>query len=151
MENMRKNGKYMLFIYALLFWINFSGFAEEITQKGQVIESLSMSSKIRNHDLKYSVYQSSDSLKSDEVVSIDKTLVSKPMPTDRGRLKIVEIPDIMGGEMLKVVRTDANTPLRGASPWITKKQEQLSDISETFLKDQRDAHLNCIRLVWFQA
>ena len=95
--------------------------------------------------------QTSNSLKNDEALSIDKSLVSMPMPTDRGRLKIVEIPDVMGGEPLKVVRTDANTALRGASPWITKKQEQLSDISEAFLKDQRNAHLNCIRLVWFQA
>jgi hypothetical protein len=84
-------------------------------------------------------------------VTIDINFFSKPLSTDRGRLRIVEIPDVMGGEPLKVVRTDTNTPLRGASPWITRKQEQLSDISESFLKDQRDAHLNSIRLVWFQA
>ncbi len=78
-------------------------------------------------------------------------LVSKSLPTDRARLKIVEIPDVMGGAPLKVVRSDANTPLRGASPWLLNKQEQLSDISEDFLRDQRDAGLNSIRLVFFEA
>lgn len=77
--------------------------------------------------------------------------VSKPMCTDRGRLKIVSIPDVMGGAPLKVVRSDANTPLRGASPWLLKKQEELSDISEEFLTVQRDAGLNSIRLVFFEA
>lgn len=39
---------------------------------------------------------------------------SVSLPTDRGRLKIVKIADIRGGDSLLVVRTDANTPLRGA-------------------------------------
>jgi len=76
---------------------------------------------------------------------------SVSLPTDRGRLKIVKIADIRGGDSLLVVRTDAGTPLRGASPWIEKKQVQLSSIREGFIKDQSNAGMNSIRLVWFEA
>ena len=76
---------------------------------------------------------------------------SVSLPTDRGRLKIIKINDIKGGDSLYVVRTDANTPLRGASPNIEKKQVQLSAIRENFIKDQHDAGMNSIRLIWFEA
>ena len=76
---------------------------------------------------------------------------SVSLPTDRGRLKIVKIADIRGGDSLLVVRTDAGTPLRGASPWIEKKQTQLSSIREGFIKDQSNAGMNAIRLIWFEA
>jgi hypothetical protein len=76
---------------------------------------------------------------------------SVALPTDRGRLKIVKIADIRGGDSLLVVRTDANTPLRGASPWIEKKQVQLSSIREGFIRDQSNAGMNAIRLIWFEA
>ncbi len=76
---------------------------------------------------------------------------SASLPTDRGRLKIVKIKDIREGDSLLVVRTDANTPLRGASPSIEKKQVQLSSIREGFIKDQSNAGMNAIRLVWFEA
>ena len=76
---------------------------------------------------------------------------SVSLPTDRGRLKIVKIADIRGGDSLLVVRTDAGTPLRGASPWIEKKQVQLSSIREGFIKDQSNAGMNAIRLIWFEA
>jgi chitodextrinase len=76
---------------------------------------------------------------------------SSSMPTDRDRLKIEKIADIRGGDSLHVVRTDAGTPLRGGSPWIEKKQTQLSSIREDFIKDQSDAGMNSIRLIWFEA
>jgi chitodextrinase len=76
---------------------------------------------------------------------------SVSLPTDRGRLKIVKIADIRGGDSLLVVRTDTGTPLRGASPWIEKKQTQLSSIREGFIRDQSNAGMNAIRLVWFEA
>ena len=76
---------------------------------------------------------------------------SVPLPTDRGRLKIVSIPDVKGGVNLKVVRTDANTPLRGAAPMIEKKQTDISSIREGFIQDQANANMNCIRLIWFEA
>lgn len=76
---------------------------------------------------------------------------SVSLPTDRGRLKIVKIADIRGGDSLLVVRTDSGTPLRGASPWIEKKQAQLSSIREGFIKDQSNAGMNAIRLIWFEA
>lgn len=73
------------------------------------------------------------------------------LATDRARLKIVSIPDIKGGGDLKVIRTDADTPLRGAAPIIEKKQVQLAAIRENFIKDQSDAGMNSIRLIWFEA
>ena len=76
---------------------------------------------------------------------------SVSLPTDRGRLKIVKIADIRGGDSLFVVRTDADTPLRGASPWIEKKQVLLSSIREGFIRDQSNAGMNSIRLIWFEA
>lgn len=76
---------------------------------------------------------------------------STSLPTDRGRLKIVKIADIRGGDSLRVVRTDAGTPLRGASPWIEKKQTQLSSIREGFIRDQSNSGMNAIRLIWFEA
>lgn len=72
---------------------------------------------------------------------------SASLPTDRGRLKIVKIADIRGGDSLLVVRTDAGTPLRGASPSIEKKQVQLSSIREGFIRDQSNAGMNAIRLI----
>jgi len=76
---------------------------------------------------------------------------SVSLPTDRARLKIIKIKDIKGGDSLYVIRTDANTPLRGASPSIEKKQVQLSAIRENFIKDQHNAGMNAIRLIWFEA
>jgi len=76
---------------------------------------------------------------------------SVSLPTDRGRLKIVKIKDIRGGDSLLVVRTDANTQIRGISPGIEKKQTQLSSIREGFIKDQSNAGMNAIRLIWFEA
>jgi len=85
------------------------------------------------------------------ILSLNSFAQSVPMPTDRGRLKIEKIADIRGGDSLYVIRTDAGTPLRGASPWIEKKQVQLSSIRESFIKDQSMAGMNTIRLIWFEA
>lgn len=85
------------------------------------------------------------------ILSFNSFSQSGPISTDRGRLKIEKIADIKGGDSLFVVRTDAGTPLRGASPWIEKKQTELSSIREEFIKDQSDAGMNSIRLIWFEA
>ena len=79
---------------------------------------------------------------------------SASLPTDRSRVMISVIPDVTDGtKTLKVLRTDANTPLRGASPWIADKNTQPNDtaISVTFFKRQADQNLNSIRIVWFEA
>ncbi len=85
------------------------------------------------------------------MISLNGNTQSVPLPTDRGRLKIEKIADIRGGDSLYVVRTDTGTPLRGGSPWIEKKQVQLSSIREGFIRDQSIAGMNSIRLVWFEA
>ena len=49
---------------------------------------------------------------------------SLPLPTDRGRVIVASIPDAYqpNGPMLKVLRTDSNSPLRAGNAWIWEKQ-----------------------------
>ena len=46
------------------------------------------------------------------------------LPTDRARVTVASIPDPYGGPNLKVLRTDANTPLRAGTAWIWEKSGQ---------------------------
>ena len=56
--------------------------------------------------------------------SLASAAVSASLPTDRGRIAIASIPDPYGGPNLKVLRTDANSPLRAGTAWIWEKQGQ---------------------------
>jgi len=79
---------------------------------------------------------------------------SVSLPTDRARIHVEQIIDPTDAtKKLKVLRTDANTPLRGASPWITNKSTQADnkEISASFFKDQAIENLNSVRIIWFQA
>lgn len=79
---------------------------------------------------------------------------SVSLPTDRARIHVEQITDPTDAtKKLKVLRTDANTPLRGASPWITNKSTQADnkEISASFFKDQAIENLNSVRIIWFQA
>jgi chitodextrinase len=79
---------------------------------------------------------------------------SVSLPTDRARIHVEQITDPTDAtKKLKVLRTDANTPLRGASPWITNKNTQADnkEISASFFKDQAIENLNSVRIIWFQA
>jgi len=79
---------------------------------------------------------------------------SVSLPTDRARIHVEQITDPTDTtKKLKVLRTDANTPLRGASPWITNKSVQANDleISASFFRDQANENLNSVRIIWFQA
>ncbi|MFZ4598337.1 MAG: cellulase family glycosylhydrolase [Terrimicrobiaceae bacterium] len=49
---------------------------------------------------------------------------SQPLPTDRARVAVAEVADPFGGPDLKVLRTDANTPLRAGTAWIWEKDRQ---------------------------
>lgn len=79
---------------------------------------------------------------------------SVSLPTDRTRIHVEQITDPTDAtKKLKVLRTDANTPLRGASPWITNKSTKADnkEISASFFKDQAIENLNSVRIIWFQA
>ena len=79
---------------------------------------------------------------------------SASLPTDRSRIQVAEITDVTDvTKKLKVLRTDANTPLRGASPWIIDKTAQPNDtaFSAAFFKRQSNQNLNSVRIVWFEA
>jgi chitodextrinase len=79
---------------------------------------------------------------------------SLSLPTDRARIHVEQITDPTDAtKKLKVLRTDANTPLRGASPWITNKSTKADnkEISASFFKDQAIENLNSVRIIWFQA
>ncbi|MEI6034385.1 MAG: cellulase family glycosylhydrolase [Verrucomicrobiae bacterium] len=74
---------------------------------------------------------------------------SLPLPTDRARVQIVSIPDAYNpaGPALKVLRTDANTPLRASTAWIWEKQRQEED--HAYYAKLRANGLNAIRMVLF--
>jgi len=79
---------------------------------------------------------------------------SLPLPSDRTRIQVAQITDPTDpSKTLKVLRTDQNSPLRGASPWILNKSTPPNspEIGYAFFKDQADQHLNSVRIVWFQA
>jgi len=79
---------------------------------------------------------------------------SVSLQTDRARIHVEQITDPTDAtRKLKVLRTDANTPLRGASPWILNKSVQADnkEISASFFKDQAIENLNSVRIIWFQA
>ncbi len=74
---------------------------------------------------------------------------SLPLPTDRARIQVVSIPDAYNpsGPALKVLRTDANTPLRAGTAWIWEKQNQEED--EAYYIKLRANGLNTIRMILF--
>ena len=74
---------------------------------------------------------------------------SLPLPTDRARVQIVSIPDAYNpsGPALKVLRTDANTPLRAGTAWIWEKQRQEEDAA--YYAKLRANGLNAIRMILF--
>ncbi len=77
-----------------------------------------------------------------------ETILSAPLPSDRARIRVVEIPDALDpARTLKVLRTDANSPLRAGTAWIWSQQPQEPPAS--YYKDLRDAGINAVRLILF--
>ncbi len=74
---------------------------------------------------------------------------SMPLPTDRARVQVVSIPDAYNpaGPQLKVLRTDANTPLRAGTAWIWEKQGQ--EENEAYYTKLRANGLNTVRMILF--
>ncbi len=66
---------------------------------------------------------------------------------DRGRIRVVEIPDPFGGAArLKVLRTDAGTPLRAGAAWAW---EQRPDEPPEYYAALRARGMNAVRIVAF--
>jgi len=72
---------------------------------------------------------------------------SQPSPTDRGRVAVASISDPFGGPDLKVLRTDANTPLRAGTAWIWEKDCQ--EEPESYYASMRANGLNAVRMILF--
>lgn len=72
---------------------------------------------------------------------------SVSLPTDRARVTVASIPDPYGGPNLKVLRTDANTPLRAGTAWIWEKQRQEEPAS--YYANMRSKGLNSVRMILF--
>ncbi len=72
---------------------------------------------------------------------------SVSMPTDRARVTVDSIPDPYGGPNLKVLRTDANTPLRAGTAWIWEKQGQEEPAS--YYVSMKAKGLNAFRMILF--
>ncbi len=86
---------------------------------------------------------------------------STSRPTDRARITVQSVPDALGGgKPLKVLRTDASTPLRAGAVWLFKAGTVNDERNATakdpaFYRKMRAAGLNAVRLiqfeVWFQS
>ncbi len=72
---------------------------------------------------------------------------SVPQPTDRARVTVASIPDYYGGPNLKVLRTDAGTPLRAGTAWIWEKGNQEEPAS--YYASMRQKGLNAVRMILF--
>lgn len=74
---------------------------------------------------------------------------SVSLPTDRARVTVVNIPDAYNsnGPQLKVLRTDANTPLRAGTAWVWEKAGQ--EEGEPYFAKLRANGLNAVRMILF--
>ncbi len=74
---------------------------------------------------------------------------SGSLPTDRARVTVASIPDAYNpaGPPLKVLRTDANTPLRAGTAWIWEKDRQ--EEPESYYASMRAKGLNAVRMILF--
>ena len=74
--------------------------------------------------------------------------ISQRLPTDRGRIKVAEIPDASApGKRLKVLRTDAGTPLRAGTAWVWSQEPNEQPAS--YYAQMREAGLNAVRIILF--
>lgn len=68
---------------------------------------------------------------------------SRSLSSDRARIRVVSIPD----PLLKVLRTDNNTPLRAGTAWIWSQQWQ--EEPPEYYASMRGKGLNAVRIVLF--
>jgi hypothetical protein len=72
---------------------------------------------------------------------------SVSLPTDRGRVTVARVADPLGGPSLKVLRTDAKTPLRAGTAWLWSKEWQ--EEPAEYYAMMRGKGLNAVRIVLF--
>jgi|GEM_PF-814155 len=72
---------------------------------------------------------------------------SASLSTDRARVAVASIPDYYGGPNLKVLHTDAGTPLRAGTAWIWEKSSQ--EESYSYYVSMRAKGLNSVRMILF--
>lgn len=72
---------------------------------------------------------------------------SPQLATDRGRVTVENVADPFGGPPLKVLRTDAGTPLRAGTAWIWEKERQ--EEPGSYYASMRAKGLNAVRLILF--
>jgi hypothetical protein len=74
---------------------------------------------------------------------------SVSLRTDRARVSVTSIPDAYdpAGPALKVLRNDANTPLRAGTAWIWEKDRQ--EEPESYYASMRAKGLNAVRMILF--
>jgi hypothetical protein len=72
---------------------------------------------------------------------------SASLPTDRARVTVRSIVDPLGGPRLKVLRTDATTPIRAGTAWIWSKQWE--EEPAEYYAALRGRGLNAVRIVLF--
>jgi chitodextrinase len=72
---------------------------------------------------------------------------SASLPTDRARITVASIPDYFGGPNLKVLRTDAGTPLRAGTAWIWEGGRQ--EEPNSYYASMRQKGLNAVRMILF--
>ena len=74
---------------------------------------------------------------------------SASLPTDRARVRVVSIPDAFDAKSpaLKVLRTDADSPLRAGTAWIWEKDRQ--EEPESYYASMRSKGLNAVRMILF--
>jgi len=76
---------------------------------------------------------------------------SRSLPTDRARVTVASIPDAYNpsGPALKVLRTDAMTPLRAGTAWIWEKDRK--EEPESYYASMRAKGLNAVRMILFDS
>lgn len=73
---------------------------------------------------------------------------STPRPTDRARIQVAGIPDAESPEHeLKVLRTDAGTPIRAGTAWIWSQDPMEQPAS--YYATLRESGLNAVRIILF--
>ncbi len=73
---------------------------------------------------------------------------SAPLATDRARIRVVDIADAeTPDKRLKVLRSDANTPIRAGTAWVWSQEP--AEQPASYYKSMREAGLNAVRIILF--
>ena len=80
--------------------------------------------------------------------ALDMGQVSKPLMTDRKRIRVAEVPDPYDSTRhLKVLRSDFGTPLRAGTVWLWSQDPK--EQPSSYFSEMREACLNAVRIILF--